>query len=311
MVKIKLRRNKKVGNSNEKVFNIYKKKYVIVAIFFFILSFSGILAKHYGFNKGIDFAGGVVVEATCDKCNISKISKEVEKKLGSSIQTQTTSNGFLLKTTLTNNYEKTISSFKEVLKNNNAKIVSNDYTSPQMTKTFIDDSIFACIFAFACIGLYVIIRFNFKFAISAIIALVYDVLMVVCFISFTHIEVCLITLTAILTIIGYCINDKIVVFDRIKSNLDEKSKDVADIVNDSVKVVLTRSVLTSITTIIVSCSLFFFGDRFIYDLGLIIIFGIIVGTITSLLLATSLLLVFNIKHIERKQLTRDPMWYTS
>lgn len=303
----------KENNAIKKIscFNIFKFKFIIVSIFFILLLMFSIFTKNYGFNKGIDFAGGVVFESTCKNCNTQKISKEIEKKLNILVQTQKTNDGFLLKTTATKNYEKTISVFKEVLTKNNAKIISNDFVSPQMTKTFIDDSIFACLFAFICIGIYVLIRFNFKFAISAIIALTYDVLMVICFISFANIEVCLITLTAILTIIGYCINDKIVIFDKIRENLDEKQKNVEDIIYNSAKTVLIRSVLTSLTTIVVSCSLFFFGDRLIYELSLVIIVGIIIGTISSLLLAPSLLLIFKIKHTERKQITRDPMWYTT
>lgn len=296
---------------NNMNFNIYNKKFLLIGILMFIQLIFVLFADRIGFNKGIDFAGGIVVESVCEKCNIQVITKEISKKIGSNIQSQETSTGFLLKTTETKEYEKTLSTVKNVLKKHNAKVVSNDFVSPQMTKTFIKDSIIACIFAFVCIGIYVFFRFNWKFAISAIIALVYDVLFVVCFISIIHIEVCLITLTAILTIIGYCINDKIVVMDRIKSNLDEVQKSTYNIVASSVKNVLTRSVITSFTTAIVSLSLLFFGDRLIYDFGITIIFGIFVGTISSLILVPSLLLAFNIEHRKNKNIVKDPMWYAS
>ena len=181
-----------------------------------------------------------------------------------------------------------------------------------MTKTFIEDSFFACVFAFVCIGLYMIIRFNWRFAVAGIIALSVDVLFSVCFINIKGIEFCLLTLTALLTIIGYCINDKIVVFDRIRENLRfEKEKPVFAIIKTSIQEVLFRSILTSTTTIIIALSLLFFGDKFIYEFGLVVIFGIFVGTISSLTFVPSLLLLLKLQHITDNKIEKTPMFYAS
>ena len=304
-------------NNKQQVKNIFCRyksfdcKFLILGIFFITLLISFFTTRNFGFNKGIDFAGGVVIEASCKNCDINTISNQISKKLKTSIQHQKIDNGYLFKSKTTEGYETIFAVFNEVLKKNNEKIISTDFASAQMSKTFLDDSIFACIFAFICIGLYLFVRFNWKFSLSAILSLIYDVLMVICFISVAKIEVCLITLTAILTIIGYCINDKIVVFDRIRENLDEKSKTIQQIINESVKNVLMRSILTSLTTIVATISLLFFGDRLIYELGLTIIFGVFIGTITSLLLAPNLLLLFKIKHRTNLSEVKDPMWYAS
>jgi preprotein translocase subunit SecF len=155
------------------------------------------------------------------------------------------------------------------------------------------------------------IRFNYKFAISGILSILYDTIIVLGCISFLNIEVCLITLTALLTIIGYCINDKIVVFDRIRDTLEmEDDKNAVDIVFISIKHVLTRSILTSMTTMLICSSLLFFGDRSIYELGLTINCGVFFGTISSLFFAPSLVLLFKISK-KKKPLERDLMFFAS
>ena len=292
--------------------NIYLHKFCILFVGALLLGVSIFVCHKKGFNAGIDFAGGFVVEVACDDCNGSEIAGKISKKLGTSVFHQQVDGGYLFKSANTGaNYDDTLGIYKEVLNaNKDIKIVKTDFASPQMTASFLKDSIFACLFAFACIGIYMMIRFNWKFAVGGVLALLYDVVLVIGCISFMQIEVCLITLTALLTIIGYCINDKIVVFDRIRSNLWDRKQPVASIVLTSVKSVLTRSVLTSLTTIITTTSLLFFGDRSIFELGLTIICGIFFGTLSSLFIAPSLLLLLRITH-HKPKVEKDLMFYAS
>lgn len=304
------------GNNNRrkfaiKSFNLYFYYKSVVVIFVGALLAIFVCIKAFGFNKGIDFAGGVVVEATCEHCKSSVISKQIEQKLDFAVSSQKINDGnYLYKTAVLSNYDEVVDVFKKVITSNGEQIIGVDYVSPQMTKTFIDDSIFACVFAFICIGLYIIIRFNWRFALAGILTLVLDVLCSVAFVSVFQLEVCLITLTAILTIIGYCINDKIVVFDRIKENLDERGKPMVKIITESVKSVLNRSILTSLTTAVATISLLFFGDRLIYELGITIICGLLIGTITSLVFAPCLALLFGLKH-KQPEVIKTPMFYAS
>ena len=300
--------NNKISTKSKK--NIFNHSKIVVLFAGILLFLSVFTAYKKGFNKGIDFAGGIVVEVECNNCNANILSKELTKQLGFSVLHQEIEGGYLFKTASAGtNYDKTISIFKQIFTKHNVKIIRTDYVSAQMSASFLEDSIIACIFAFICIGIYVIIRFSVKFSIAGILTLIFDTIMVIGFISLAKIEVCLITLTALLTIIGYCINDKIVVFDRIRDNL-YGNEQITEIIKKSVKLVLTRSVLTSLTTIIATTSLLFFGDRTIYELGLTISCGIIIGTISSLLVAPSLLVLFRVKHLVLKQ-EKDNMWFAS
>jgi len=300
--------------SKEKVatVNIYLHKFCILFVSALLLGASMFICHKKGFNAGVDFAGGFVVEVACNDCNGAEIAGKISKKLSTSVSHQQVDGGYLFKSANTGaNYDDTLGIYKEVLNaNKDIKIVKTDFASPQMTASFLKDSIFACLFAFACIGIYMMIRFNWKFAVSGVLALIYDVLLVLGCISAMQIEVCLITLTALLTIIGYCINDKIVVFDRIRSNLWDRKRTIPDVILTSVKSVLTRSVLTSLTTIITTTSLLFFGDRSIFELGLTIICGIFFGTLSSLLIAPSLLLLLHITH-HKPKVEKDLMFYAS
>ena len=293
--------------------NIYLHKFCILFVGALLLGASLFVCHKKGFNAGVDFAGGFVVEISCDGCNGAEIAGKISKKLGTSVFHQQVDGGYLFKSANTGaNYDDTLGIYKDILMSSgkDIKIVKTDFASPQMTASFLKDSIFACLFAFACIGIYMMIRFNWKFAIGGVLALIYDVLLVLGCISFMQIEVCLITLTALLTIIGYCINDKIVVFDRIRSNLWDRKQPIATIILASVKSVLTRSVLTSFTTIITTTSLLFFGDRSIFELGLTIICGIFFGTLSSLFIAPSLLLLLRITH-HKPKVEKDLMFYAS
>ena len=301
--------------------NPYKHKFVVIGLFAIILvcSISTIAIK--GFNKGIDFSGGIVVEVSCYNCNADKISKELSNKIGSSVSYQAIDGGYVFKTSLKKedndgkHYDKTLDMFKQVFKDKKYKqnlivISGTNYVSAQMSSNFVKDAINACVFAFICIGIYMMIRFNWKFAIAGISAIVYDVFIVLGFISFMQVEVCLITLTAILTIIGYCINDKIVVFDRIRSNLQTSNTSLDVVITNSVKSVLVRSVLTSITTIVMAMCLLFFGDKGVYEFAITIYCGIIIGTLSSILLAPVLVLFLKVSK-KPLALVKDPMFYAS
>lgn len=299
-------------------FNIYKHNVLLVFIFVAILSITSLFTIKNGFNKGIDFAGGYVVEISCKKnCNIINLETDIKNTLKKKITHQKIETGFLIKVPASEkeNYNVITGQIINILTKqeykNTITIDKVDYASPQMSYNFIQDAICACIFAFICIALYLIIRFNWKFAICGIVSLIYDTIFVINIIGILQIEVCLITLTAVLTIIGYCINDKIVLFDRVRNNLENyNNTDCKTLILNSVKSTLMRSILTSFTTLIVCSGLLFFGDRSIYELGLTINIGIIIGTLSSILFAPSILSLLKINK-RKPKIDKTPMFYAS
>ena len=157
------------------------------------------------------------------------------------------------------------------------------------------------------IVIYVAIRFKFTYAIAAIIALIHDVLMVILFFANFNIEITTIFIAAILTIIGYSINDTIVTFDMIRENYTKKYKnnitnkeDLIDLVNMSVRLTVFRSILTTITTILPVICLILFGSREIVNFNIALLVGFIAGVYSSIYISNQIWLVLEIKSLGKK-----------
>jgi preprotein translocase subunit SecF len=148
-----------------------------------------------------------------------------------------------------------------------------------------------CIYAIIGIVIYISWRFEFQYALAAIIALIHDVLITVGAFSLLDKEFTLVTIASILTIIGYSLNDTIVVFDRVRENLRRRGKLLLkDIINTSINQTLSRTMLTSGTTLIVVVALFFLGGEIIHDFSFALLVGIVVGTYSSVFIASVFLI---------------------
>jgi preprotein translocase subunit SecF len=154
----------------------------------------------------------------------------------------------------------------------------------------------AFFFAIAGILIYVAIRFEWRFAVASVLALFHDTIISMGAVSFFNIEVNLDVLAAILTLMGYSLNDTIVVFDRIREQvLASKENDLAKIINEAVSMTLSRTVLTSLTTFFVVLTLFLFGGEIIKPFSFTLLVGIIVGTYSSIFIASPLLIWLGFK----------------
>jgi preprotein translocase subunit SecF len=291
---------------NTRVLSALISVLLIIGSFFFIY--------HKGFNSGVDFAGGIMMELSNPKgIDVEMLKVRMDKKLNVNTILYHVEQNTVIKTKAVQDLSKQIEEMKGVINNfdETIEIKKIDSVSPHMTSVFVKNSIIAGLCALIGIFIYIIVRFDIKFAIAGTLALLHDVIITIGFISFTKIELNLITVTAILTIIGYCINDKIVVFDRIRSNFGLTSSDNLDIVKVSILSVLVRSIMTSVATTIVACSLLFFGDVAIYEFGVSTICGIAVGTYSSLFIAPNILLVIGFSRMKKVQKAKDPMFYAS
>jgi len=163
-----------------------------------------------------------------------------------------------------------------------------EFVGPQVGDELAEDGGLAMIYALICILVYVGFRFEYRFAIGAVMALIHDVLLVVGVFALFQIEFDLTILAAVLAVIGYSLNDTIVVFDRIRENFRKMRKGSSvDVVNSSLNQTLSRTMMTSITTLLVLTALFIFGGELIHGFATALIIGVVIGTYSSIYVASS------------------------
>lgn len=170
-----------------------------------------------------------------------------------------------------------------------------EYVGPQVGEELRDDGGLAMLYALGLILIYVALRFEYRFSFGAVVALVHDVILTIGFFSLTRIEFDLTVLAAILAVIGYSLNDTIVVFDRIRENFRALRRHSSiEVLNVSINQTLSRTLMTSLTTLLVLLALFFFGGEVIHAFSIALIVGVIIGTYSSVYVAGSSLLVLGV-----------------
>ena len=178
--------------------------------------------------------------------------------------------------------------FENVVGKGGANILRIDYIGPKVGKELIEKAIISIILGWVGILLYLMIRFKFEFALGAVIAVIHDILITLGAISITDKEFTLTIVAALLTVIGYSVNDTIIIFDRIRENLKKVTKTgFMQLVNESVNQTLSRTILTVITVFIVLLALFFLGGSVMHDFAFALIVGVITGTYSSIFIASA------------------------
>lgn len=274
-------------------------KYFIISSF--VLSiFSVFLIFSKGFNKGIDFAGGILIEIRSEEQisleNLRNILDEVN--IGEvSLQNIGADNDVMIRVGGQDVDEKIqmkkITLIKEVINENFDKIEYRrvDFVGPIIGKELIKSSVIALFCSFIAILLYIWIRFNYRFGFGALLALVHDVLLTFGLLIILQLEFNLTAIAALLTIIGYSINDSVVIFDRIRENSQKyRSLSQKKIITKSLNETLNRTILTALTTIIALLSLVLLGGEVLKTFSIAVLFGVFVGTYSSIFIATSTIL---------------------
>lgn len=175
-------------------------------------------------------------------------------------------------------------------------VESTSEIGPTVGKKLQRDALWAIIIALVGILIYVAWRFEFRFGVAAVIATFHDVLAVLGIFYILDKEISLLVVTALLTLAGYSLTDTVVVFDRIRENLNKRSKDgFVALLNRSINEVLRRSIVTSLTTFLASLSLFLLGGEVIHDFALALVLGIIIGSYSSIFIASPILLFWKDK----------------
>ena len=282
----------------------------LIAFLFSLIILSGTFISLIvnNLNYGIDFKGGILLELRSKNPNSPNIN-ELREKISTlnagevSIQNFGKDTDFLVRIQKQEGDKKEQIAMIEKVKSLTDKdytVRRSEFVGPVVGDELKTAGIYAVLLALMSIMIYIWFRFEWQFSIAAILALIHDVLTTVGLFSILQLEFNLATIAAILTTAGYSINDTVVIFDRVRENLRRyKSKTHYFIYNKSINETLSRTVITSVTTLLALFIIFFFGGAVLSDFALAMIWGVIIGTFSSIFVAVSLLTYFNINKGEK------------
>ena len=262
-----------------------------------------------GLKYGIDFAGGTLVQLQFKNPPDIEVIRDGLKTIGlgeSTIQEFGSKKDILIR--VERSEEKLEALGAMVKRSLSQKYNSDDITvervemvGPKVGRDLREKALLSILYAIIGIVIYISWRFEFQYAIAAIIALIHDVLVTMGAFSILDKEFTLVIVAAFLTIIGYSLNDTIVVFDRIRENLRRKGKlSLSEIINSSINQTLSRTLLTSGTTLLVVLALFFFGGEIIHDFSFALLVGVFVGTYSSIFIASVFLVYWASRQTTRR-----------
>jgi preprotein translocase subunit SecF len=280
-------------------FLAWRKIAIIFSSIFLVISIGSLILKEL--NYGLDFTGGTLVELSYpEAADISEIRGTLIEGgfEGAQVANFGSSQEVLIKLpgTISDTLgSEIVSLLSSTNLNQEIDLRRIEYVGPQIGSELRDDGGTAMLIALAFMMLYIAFRFQSMFAGAAVIALIHDVVIVVGIFSMIEIEFDLTVLAALLAVIGYSLNDTIVVSDRIRENLRSLETDsTSEIINTSLNQTLGRTLITSLTTLLVLFSLYFLGGELIKNFALALIFGVIVGTYSSIYIAANALVMMGL-----------------
>ena len=280
-------------NKYFKIFNLFSISLIIISLLLLIFK---------GLNFGVDFKGGTLIElrSTDDQITISKLRQSFTRmNLGDvNIKEFGKKNDFLIK------FEKKSdnSNFINEIKSNLEKSIGPGFdfrrvenVGPKVSAELLKSGIIAIFLALSAMLIYIWIRFEWQFSLGAILALFHDVTLTLGIFSLFSLEINLSIVAAVLTIVGYSMNDTVVIFDRVRENL-KKFADIKifDLTNKSINETLSRTIITSITTLLALLSIYIFGGEILKGFSLAMILGVLFGTYSSIYIANPILIILNV-----------------
>jgi len=281
-------------------FNILSISLVVISLFFLIFK---------GLNFGIDFKGGTLIElrSTDSKISVSSLRDSLKQmSLGDvSVKNFGNETDFLIKFEL-NNKKDIIEKIKKNLDKsfgNNFNFRRVENVGPKVSAELLKSGVIAISVALALMLIYIWIRFEWQFSLGAILALFHDVVVTLGLFSLLGLEINLSIIAAVLTIVGYSMNDTVVIFDRVRENLRKYSDiKIYELTNISINETLSRTIITSVTTLLALLSIFFFGGEILKGFSLAMIFGVLFGTYSSIYISNTILVRLN---VTQKTILRD------
>tara|TARA_B100000767_G_scaffold163358_1_gene153263 strand:+ start:1834 stop:2724 length:891 start_codon:yes stop_codon:yes gene_type:complete len=281
-------------------FNRFYNQFNILSLILIVISLSLLIFK--GLNFGIDFKGGTLIELRSNdsKINVSSLRDNLgQMNLGDvSVKKFGNENDYLVKF---ENKDNKINIIEEI-KSNLDKSFGNNFdfrrvesVGPKVSSELLRSGIIAISVSLTVMLFYIWIRFEWQFSLGAIIALFHDVIVTLGLFSLLSLEINLSIIAAVLTIVGYSMNDTVVIFDRVRENLRKYSDiKIFELTNISINETLSRTLITSITTLLALLSIFFFGGEILKGFSLAMIFGVVFGTYSSIYIANTVLVRLNV-----------------
>jgi preprotein translocase subunit SecF len=288
-----------------------RKLAMILSVTLILIALGSIIAR--GLNLGIDFTGGTLVEVGFPSAVELPLVRERLASEGfddAVVQHFGTSKDVLIRLAPKEDVEsaelsdRAFSAMQTL--ESSADLRRVEFVGPQVGDELTEDGGLAMLYALIGILIYVGLRFEYRFAVGAVIALVHDVILTIGLFALLQVEFDLPVLAAVLAVIGYSLNDTIVVYDRIRENFRKIRKgDAQSIINTSLNQTLSRTLVTSMTTLLVLLSLFFFGGEIIHGFALALIIGVVVGTYSSIYVAGSAILMMGISKEDLMPVKKD------
>lgn len=296
--------------SEPKVFNFMGVRWIGTAFTCVLLLISIACIAVNQFRFGLDFTGGTLVELRYqDTADLEKIRADLAEGGYPSVVVTTFGTDRDVAIRVQTDDPKLGDSLIEVLRaasGDNVELKRVSFVGPQIGEELRDDGGLGILLSFIVVMIYVAVQFQFKFSVGAIASLVHDVIIVLGVFSLFQLEFDLTVLAAILAIIGYSLNDTIVVFDRIRENFRKiRTDDPKEVLNVSLTETFERTMITSLTTLFTLVVLFFVGGDAIHNFAIALIVGVLVGTYSSIYVAASLLLTMNISREDLLEVEKE------
>ena len=299
-----------IYNSNISFLKFYKQFYLL-SFLLIVISFISFFSK--GLNLGIDFKGGTVIEMQFDKRYTATNIREalIQQELGDvKVKEFGNNQTFLAIFEKKSGKSDFIPNVKAQLEKSLTETINFrrvEMVGPKISKELTKSGIYAVLIALILMLFYIWLRFEWQFSLGSILALLHDVMLTLGAFSIIGFEFNLSIIAAILTIVGYSMNDTVVIYDRIRENLkkDDRS-DLSDLINISVNETLPRTLKTSITTLLALIAIYFFGGEILRGFSFALIWGVIVGTYSSIFIAAPLILIFNVKRDWNEVIDKTP-----
>ena len=289
-------------------FNKYFRPFNIVSIILIIISLGFLVFK--GLNYGVDFKGGTLIEVRSNNpdTDISRIRATFKNmNLGDvSVKNFGKENDFIIK------IEKKLNNDPNFINNIKQNVTKNaldldfrrvESVGPKVSSELLKAGVIAICLSLAAMLIYIWIRFEWQFSLGAILALFHDVILTLGIFSLFSLEINLSIVAAVLTIVGYSMNDTVVIYDRVRENLKKNSDlKIFDVTNLSINETLSRTIITSVTTLLALFSIFIFGGEILKGFSLAMILGVFFGTYSSIYIANSVLIYLR---VSQKTITKE------